>query len=136
MATKLFQWEAEQAGLRVCGDAVRLRTEERIQFVDVTELVAERVRRSGVGHGIASVQTEHTTTAIIVNENEPGMAPTERPDGDAHCPAAILGASVSLNVMEGRLLLGDWQRVFLVELDGPRRRTVSVVVMGTSREPA
>ena len=136
MATKLFQWEVEQAGLRVCGDAVRLRTEERIQLVDVTELVAERVRRSGVDHGIASVQTEHTTTAIIVNENEPGMAPTERPDGDAHCRAAILGASVSLNVMDGRLLLGDGQRVFLVELDGPRPRTVSLVVMGTSREQA
>ena len=152
MATKLFQWEAEQTGLRVCGDAVRLRTEERIQLVDVTEIVAERVRRSGVGHGIASVQTQDTTTAIVVNENEPllvgnlrrllwsrrdpGMSPTERPNGDAHCRAAILGASVSLNVMDGRLLLGDGQRVFLVELDGPRPRTVSLVVMGTSREQA
>ncbi len=166
MATKLFEWEAEQTGLRVCGDAVRLRTEERIQLVDVTEVVAERVRRSGVGYGIASVQTQHTTTAIIVNENEPllmsdlrqllerlvpadavyahndwtrrdpRISPDERPNGDAHCRAALLGASVSLNVMGGRLLLGEWQRVFLVELDGPRPRDFSVVVMGTSRDEA
>jgi secondary thiamine-phosphate synthase enzyme len=142
MATKLFQWEAEQTGLRVCGGTVRLRTEEHVQLVDVTEIVAERVRRSGVGHGFVSVQTQHTTTAIVVNENEALLiADVRRPlerlvPGATRCQAALLGASVSLNVMEGRLLLGHWQRIFLVELDGPRPRSVSVVVMGASRERA
>jgi secondary thiamine-phosphate synthase enzyme len=146
----------------VFSDAVELRTEERVQFVDLTELVAERVRRSGIGHGLVCVQTRHTTTAVVVNENEPlliedarrmlerlaprnaryghnrlhrrrGAAPNESPNGDSHCRALLLGSSETLAVVGGTLQLGRWQRVFLVELDGPRRRTAHVVVIGIPR---
>ena len=54
----------------------------------------------------------------------------ERPNGHAHCRALLLPPSVCLNVAGGRLLLGRWQRVFLVELDGPREREISVLVFG------
>jgi secondary thiamine-phosphate synthase enzyme len=158
MATKLFLSEQEGARIRVCHDRAEIRTRDRIQFIDVTELVGERVRRSGVAHGVVSVQTLHTTAAVLVNENEPllledlratleRLAPEsrgyahddlsrreapgdERRNGHAHCRAALLGPSVCINVAEGRAVLGTWQRVFLVELDGPRPRGLSIVVMG------
>jgi secondary thiamine-phosphate synthase enzyme len=58
------------------------------------------------------------------------LTPDERRNGHAHCRALLLGSSVAVNVANGRLQLGRWQRVFLVELDGPRTREVSVLVIG------
>lgn len=55
------------------------------------------------------------------------VAPGERANGHAHCRALLLGSIVSLNVADGRLQLGRWQRVLFVELDGPRAREVSVL---------
>jgi secondary thiamine-phosphate synthase enzyme len=61
-----------------------------------------------------------------------GASAGEPPNGHAHCRALLLPTSVCLNVVDGRLALGQWQRVFLVELDGPRMRHVSAVVLGES----
>jgi secondary thiamine-phosphate synthase enzyme len=161
MASRLFVTEEESAALTVCTDRVHLRTEERLQLIDVTELVRERVRRSGVQHGIACLQTHHTTMAVLVNENEPllledlkrtlerlaprdvlyahddlsrrpGLPEDERRNGDAHCKAILLGASECLAIAGGALQLGNWQSLFLAELDGPRERSFSVVVMGSA----
>jgi secondary thiamine-phosphate synthase enzyme len=159
VGASLFVSVQEGAAVRVCRDLVRLRTERRLQFVDLKELVEERVRRSGVREGMVTVQSRHTTAAVLVNENEPlllqdfedllrrwapadaryrhndleareGAPADERPNGHAHARALLLGVSVCLNVAEGRLDLGEWQSVFLVELDGPRDRTLSLQVLG------
>lgn len=140
-------------------DVVGLRTEKKEQFIDLTELVAERVRRSGVRFGLASVQARHTTAAVVINEDEAllradmhrllermapcgipyahddfsqrlTLEPDERRNGAAHCRSLLLGPTETLQVMEGTLALGRWQRVFLVELDGPRPREVSILVIG------
>ena len=58
------------------------------------------------------------------------VTPDERINGYAHCQALLLGPSASLNVIDGKLLLGRWQRVLMVELDGPRAREISVLVRG------
>jgi len=160
MAASLFVSEQEGATLRACRDLVRIRTGKRVQFVDLTELVAERVRRAGVDEGLVAVQSRHTTASIVVNENEPRLledirdrlerwaprrarwrhndlaaraAPIphdEQPNGHAHAQALLLGTSVCLTVAAGKIDLGTWQRIFLVELDGPRPRAVSVQVLG------
>lgn len=144
----------------IYNDLLQLTTEEPIQFIDLTQWVAERVRRSGVGHGLAHLQGLHTTTAIVVNENEPlllddfkallerlasadrryahddlerrraNLLPDERPNGCAHARALLLGSSKLFTVLEGRLELGRWQSIFLVELDGPRKRSISLTIMG------
>ncbi|MBI3932825.1 MAG: YjbQ family protein [Acidobacteria bacterium] len=167
MATKPEVTESEPV-FGIAKDLVELRTDRRRQFIDVTELVAERVRRSGVRDGVACVQTLHTTTALLVNENEPLLLedvarlldrlapedvryahddldrrrvgpravalPADEPEnGEAHCKAVVLPASAALTIADGRLLLGRWQSVFLVELDGPRNRTLSIVVLGVRR---
>lgn len=123
MASKLFDWREDRARLCACGEVVHLRTKERVQVVDVSELVAERVRRSGVGHGVASVQVLHAAAAILVDESE-ALVLDELPPS---------GASLTLNVTEGRLVLGEGQRIFLVDLEGPRSCGVSVVVLGAPR---
>lgn len=162
MAASLFVSTQEGAAVRVCRDLVHIRTEKPLQFVDLTDLVAERVRRSGVGEGMVTVQSRHTTAAIVVNENEPRLLddfqdllecwapasrryrhndleareapPDEKPNGHGHARALLLGISVCLNVAGGRIDLGGWQRIFLVELDGPRKRTISVQVLGVPGE--
>jgi secondary thiamine-phosphate synthase enzyme len=126
----------------------------------MTEAAADEVRRSRVRHGLVCVQTLHTTTAVVINENEPGLLqdmaeilerlapaglgyrhddlerrpgtpPDEPANGDAHCKAMLLSASQTLTIRECRIQLGRWQRIFLVELDGGRARTVSITVLGT-----
>lgn len=143
-------------------DAVTLRTQARRQFIDLTELVAERVRRSGIRDGLVLVQSHHTTAAVVVNENEPLLlgdferlferlcpadasydhddlarridaAEEERPNGASHCRCVLLGVSQALHVSGGVLQIGRWQRVLLVELDGPRSRTLSIVILGGTR---
>ncbi len=129
------------------------------EFVDLTDRLHELVAEAGHRFGFLNVQTMHTTTAIVVNEHEPlllsdfntvlaRVAPSggyrhddasvrtvnvtrdERPNGHAHCRALLLPPSACLNIVEGRLHLGRWQRVFLVELDGPRPREISVLIRG------
>jgi len=159
VGASLFVNVERGTAVRVCRDLVELRTETAVQFVDLTELVGERVRRSGVVEGVVVVQSRHTTASVIVNENEPLLLedlrdllerwapagaryrhndlsarvappPDERANGHSHARALLLGTSVCLNVADGRIDLGFWQSIFLVELDGPRRRSLSVQVMG------
>ncbi|HUP40368.1 MAG TPA: YjbQ family protein, partial [Vicinamibacterales bacterium] len=66
------------------------------------------------------------------NTRTVNLTDAERPNGHAHCRALLLPSSACLNVIEGRLFLGRWQRVFFVELDGAREREVSVLIFGES----
>jgi secondary thiamine-phosphate synthase enzyme len=160
MSIQPFVSEAVGSTFKVASDVVQLMTKERMQFIDLTELVRERVRRSGIVHGLVSLHTKHTTTALVINENEPLLisdfkdlverwAPRsapyrhndlqarrfevpldERPNGHSHARALLLGMSASLNISNGQIHLGEFQRIFLVELDGVRRRSVSILVLG------
>lgn len=163
MALPRFTEQRVGAELKVCHDRVELGTQKRVQFIDVTELARERVRRAGLAHGIVNICTRHTTTALVVNENEHHLlrdfeerlealaprddtyrhndlearrfqliSPDERPNGDSHTRALLLGASETLNVVAGAIELGEWQRLFFVELDGPRERKLSILTMGAS----
>lgn len=148
------------SGPLVYRDRIRVRTAECLEFVDLTDTLAQAVARSSVSEGLLAAQSQHTTAALLVNEAEPlliedmkkrieslaprtaayrhddfsvrtvNMTPDEPANGHAHCKALFLPVSVTLNVVGGRLDLGRWQRVFLVELDAGRERTVSVRVLG------
>jgi secondary thiamine-phosphate synthase enzyme len=136
-------------------------TYRRMEFIDLTDRIEAVIADAGLRHGMVNVQSLHTTAAIIVNEHEPllltdftafldrlappahayhhddeqlrtvNLMPGERANGHAHCQMLLLSTSVCLNVVRGRLHLGVWQRVFLVELDGPRRREVSIMALGS-----
>jgi secondary thiamine-phosphate synthase enzyme len=139
---------------------IHLVSERPTQFIDLTERLMAVVADAGIRSGLVNVQSLHTTTAVVVNEHEPlllddfaelldcvapgdvayrhdaaavrtvNRTPDERVNGHAHCRALLVGASVCLNVVDGGLHLGRWQRVFLAELDGPREREVSILVIG------
>ncbi|HEX4997823.1 MAG TPA: secondary thiamine-phosphate synthase enzyme YjbQ [Terriglobia bacterium] len=144
--------------------AFEVETTACLVFIDITDRVVDVVTASGVRRGIVNVQSAHTTAAIIVNEHEPlliddmkrvlerlaprsdeyrhdafdvrtvNLGPDERPNGHAHCKAMFLRTSESLNIWDGRLQLGQWQRIFLVELDGARKRAFSINVVGQSED--
>ena len=138
----------------------QIATRQAGEFVDITDRLQLLVAETSLGVGILNVQSLHTTTAIVVNEHEPlllgdframleaaapqaggyahddwsvrtvNLGENERANGHAHCRALVLPTSVCLNVAGGRLVLGRWQRVFFVELDGPRDREISVLTFG------
>ena len=146
--------------LKTSHHCLHLETAGCLQFIDITDAVSQHVRRSGVRNGVVNVQTKHTTTAIIVNEHEPllledmkkflerlapqdlayqhnnfsirtaNLSPDESENGHSHCKALLLGTSETLNLADGTLQLGRWQRIFFVELDSARKRTVSVMILG------
>jgi secondary thiamine-phosphate synthase enzyme len=132
-------------------------TREATEFVDLTPALVALVQSLGVRDGLLTVQTRHTTTGVMINEHEPlllndlkamferlapagryahddferrtvNLTPDERVNGHAHCRAALLRTSESLPIVNGALTLGRWQRVFLVEFDGPRHREISVAL--------
>jgi len=137
-----------------------LATTARLQFIDITEQVIELARESGIQAGLVNIQSRHTTTAIVVNEDEPllledmkktldlvaspgqyyqhndfsirtvNMEEEETGNGHSHCQALFLRTSETLNLMNGELQLGRWQRVFFIELDRARERMVSIMIMG------
>ncbi|MCC6163643.1 MAG: YjbQ family protein [Acidobacteria bacterium] len=138
-------------------------TPHRTTFVDITPRLSRFVSRSGIRHGVLAIHTLHTTTAIVLNEDEPllrgdiirqleRLAPgdvpyahddptrrevnrvaEERVNGHAHCRAISLGASLSLSVVDGAVLLGRWQRILFVDLDGPQVRQVAATIVGAAR---
>ena len=126
-----------------------VRTGARVEVVDLTPRVAEVVAGAGLGEGICTVFTRHTTAAIVVNEvadralraDIPAALDRLVPEGiwehdriddnaAAHLKATILGTAKSIPVRDGRLLLGTWQGIALVEFDAPRSREVVVDVRG------
>jgi secondary thiamine-phosphate synthase enzyme len=130
------------------------------QFIDITDDVTDAIDRSGVVNGVAVIFSRHTTAAIKINESEPGllkdmarflrekaplddnyfhndfdvrtvnMEEDECPNAHSHCQHLMLSAGESIPVVDGRVTLGRWQRIFLIELDRPKSRQVVVQTVG------
>ncbi len=128
--------------VKVISKTVVVKTSKRVEVVDITDLVEEFIANVN-GSGLLLVKVPHTTAAITVNEAEPGLlediaeallkiAPVEYPwrhnridnNAHAHIASSLIGDSRIIPVVNGKLELGTWQRVLLVELDGPRSRRV------------
>jgi len=121
-----------------------IRTNHRQEMADITAQVQEVIASQGVKPGAVLVCVAHCTCALYINENERGLVADtlaliesltqqqgwqhDRIDdnADAHLAATLLGSSVLVPVSRGRLQLGTWQRIMLVELDGPRQRSITV----------
>jgi len=131
-------------------------TTEPIEFVDLTDRINEHLRRENIRDGAVTVFSRHTTAAIKINEAEellmkdfkhflrglcpaeqvynhndmsrrkPPIAVDERANAHSHLMHLLLSTSETIPVVDSRLALGAWQRVFMIELDGPRSREVMV----------
>jgi secondary thiamine-phosphate synthase enzyme len=144
--------------MRTYRQIIHLETGPEISVHDLTAAASEHLARNPVASGFLIVSCRHTTTAIVINEAERRLLedlrsflgrllpkeggylhndihlrdcpPEEPPNAHAHLAAMLLGSSETIPVIEGRLALGAWQSVLLVELDGPRRRTVTLQLCG------
>ena len=123
-----------------------LRTSTAIQFVDITNRVKDAVKASGVKEGICVVYVPHTTAAVTINENaDPSvvsdiqhhlckLVPFSKEyrhiegNSDAHIKASIIGPSEAIPIENAKLVLGTWQAIFFCEFDGPRSRSIYIVV--------
>jgi secondary thiamine-phosphate synthase enzyme len=129
-------------------ERLELRTKESTELIDITDEVKRIVRARGVDSGICVVFTRHTTTGIIINENETGLMSDilrmldelvprgkgylhDRIDSNAHAHlrAVLLGSSVTIPIENGSMTLGTWQSIIFVECDGPRQREVFVQIV-------
>lgn len=158
-------WLERAGGFQVAHYALQLQTTAPLQFIDLTDEVRALVAESGVANGMVNVQTRHTTTAVIINEHEPllledlkelltrlappqayyrhndfairtaNLTPDESPNGHAHCQSLLLSSAATVNIIDGELQLGRWQRIFFIELDHARPRAVSLTVMGQAPTP-
>ena len=126
---------------------IQVRTNDRYEFVTITEDVKGAVREIGVDDGFCIISSTHTTAAITVNEDYDRDVPRDlaaacetlidsldvefhhaEGNSDSHLLTSIFGQSQHLLVQNGELDLGRWQGIFLAEFDGPRSRTVRVAV--------
>jgi secondary thiamine-phosphate synthase enzyme len=146
--------------MRVVNVTFKLKTAATLEFIDITDKIQAILKKVKIRQGIVSIQSLHTTMAVIVNENEPlligdmqktleriasqkelyqhddfsvrtvNMCDGECQNGHSHCKAICLSTSQLLNVMNYQLQLGQWQRVFAVELDRGRRRQIALQIIG------
>ena len=122
-------------------------TTKRQELVDITHKVEEILAKSGTKEGLCNIYVPHATAAVMINENadpnigldildaldkmvKSGGWRHDRIDNNAaaHIKSAIIGPSETIPIKNSQLTLGTWQNIFLVELDGPRKRTIMVTI--------
>ena len=153
---------AKVAGLAIHGEMIVVQTfvvqtDQRIELVDLTSRVMEFVRRFNIREGLVCLWSMHTTCALFINEfqtallsdikrfleqmvardaewlhNDPQHSDCDRMNADSHLRALILGHSLTLQVSGGEVVLGQWQRILMAELDGPRARSLRIQIFGIS----
>ena len=152
-----------EASLKTCTYDMQVYSSTAPEFIDITDAVEDHVRQSGVRNGFAVVFSKHTTAAITIQENEPllledmahlmerisprsihyrhndfsirtvHMHENECPNGHSHCQHLTLGSSETIPIVDGKMAFGQWQRIFMVELDDEKPvpyRSVLVQVLG------
>lgn len=146
--------------MKVINHIIKLKTAAAFDFIDITEKIQQKIKEAGVKNGVINVQSLHTTMAVIVNEAEPlliedmkkvlekvaprtmkymhdnfkvrtvHMHPDESTNGHAHVKAIHLPTSTFINIFKNKMQLGEWQRIFAVELDESRPRQIALQIMG------
>lgn len=130
-------------------EIIDVKTSQRVEIQDITSEVEGALARTDVKEGLLNVYSRHSTSGIVVNENESGLVSDFKlalekivPQGagyqhdridnnaDSHIRGFLLGGSETIPVENGRMMLGTWQSIFFVELDGPRHRKLTVTVIG------
>ena len=147
--------DAAAGGLTIHSETLTVQTDHRVELVDLTRLVMEVVARRHVLEGLVSLWSMHTTCALFINEfqtalltdikrflermvardaayvhNSPEHSDCDRMNADSHLRAMLLGHNMALQISGGEIVLGQWQRILMAELDGPRARSLRVQIVG------
>ena len=146
---------ATSGALAIHGETLVVQTNQRIELVDLTSRVMEFVRAFDIREGLVSLWSMHTTCALFINEfqtalladikrfleqmvardaewmhNDPNHSDCDRMNADSHLRALLLGHNLTLQVSGGEVVLGQWQRILMAELDGPRARSLRIQIFG------
>ncbi len=149
---------AKAGGLTIHGETIVISTDQRIELVDLTNRIMEFAKKFNIKEGLVSLWSMHTTCALFINEfqtallsdikrfleqmvqrdaewlhNDPDHSDCDRFNADSHLRALLLGHSLTLQVSGGEVVLGQWQRILMAELDGPRARSLRIQLMGVSK---
>ncbi len=148
---------AKSGGLTIHGETIVISTDQRVELVDLTNRIMEFARKFNIKEGLVSLWSMHTTCALFINEfqtalladikrfleqmvqrdaewlhNNPDHSDCDRFNADSHLRAMLLGHNLTLQVSGGEVVLGQWQRILIAELDGPRARTLRIQLWGVS----
>src|SRR5712672_1416485 len=148
---------ATAGGLMIHGETIVISTDQRVELIDLTKQVMEFVRKFNVREGLVSLWSMHTTCTLFINEfqtallsdikrfleqmvardaeymhNDPNHSDCDRMNADSHLRAMLLGHNLTLQISGGEVVLGQWQRILMAELDGPRARSLRVQIFGVS----
>ena len=149
---------ANTGGLTIHGETIVISTDQRVEVVDLTNRIMEFARKFNIKEGLVSLWSMHTTCALFINEfqtalltdikrfleqmvardaewlhNNPDHSDCDRFNADSHLRAMLLGHNLTLQVSGGEVVLGQWQRILMAELDGPRARTLRIQLWGISK---
>ena len=148
---------ASAGGLTIHGEVFIVQTDQRVEVIDLTNRVMEFVRKFEIREGLVSIWSMHTTCTLFINEfqsallsdikrfletmvardaeymhNDPQHSDCDRMNADSHLRAMLFGHNLTLQISGGEVVLGQWQRVLMAELDGPRARSLRVQIFGIS----
>jgi secondary thiamine-phosphate synthase enzyme len=128
-----------------------VQTHSNFEYIDITQLVQNEIQKSQILNGIVVVNVLHTTAALVLQESDPtvhedaqrvleDLVPTRAPyahcyegsvNGAAHQRQQVLGSVSTIPMIDGDLVLGTWQRIFLVELFRPMLRQIQISIFGS-----
>src|SRR5689334_2122534 len=146
---------AAGGGLIIHAETLTVQTDHRVELVDLTTRLMEIVANVRMHEGLVSLWSMHTTCALFINEfqtalltdikrfleemvardaayahNDPEHSDCDRMNADSHLRAILLGHHLTLQVSGGEVVLGQWQRTLMAELDGPRARRLRIQMIG------
>jgi len=141
-------------------NVIKINTKKQFEFIDLTKDIKSFFENNKVKNGLLNVQSFHTTATIFIQENEPlllgdikkllekiipqsieyehdnfdkrtvNLCDDECANGHSHCKSLMLPTSVTLNIINGKIQLGKWQRILFIELDRPRPRKIQIQIIG------
>lgn len=126
-----------------------LETNEKIELINITKTIQEIISKNNITNGAVIIHTKHTTSGIIINEDEEGLKKDyinflkqtvpianyyhDKIDnnGRSHIQALLTHSNQDIPIIDGRISLGIWQSIFFIELDGPRpNRKINITLIG------
>jgi secondary thiamine-phosphate synthase enzyme len=146
--------------MKVFNFEISIDTREYLDIIDITDRIVDFVSKSKIKNGLINIQTMHTSASVFLNTNEPlfledlkhniestsprdipydhddfkrrtiHMHKDESPNGHSHCKAAHLPTNITVNIINGKIQLGTWQRILFIELDKPKKRTTQIQIIG------
>jgi len=136
--------------MKIFADFVEVRSGKRGEYIDITTEIEKMIDKSEVRNGVVIIHELHTTAALTIQENDTSvhedtreildeLVPLDRryrhsyegnANATAHIKNQLLGSNITLPIINGKIALGTWQRIFLIELFEARHRKIAVSIIG------